>query len=155
MLLALCFSAALATPPPASLVGVWTLDVAASSDPAPVLAKLGVPSFLASASGSSTQTLSIVGDDLVVTVDGAFGERTETVDFDQKKAYTGSMFGYDYRVFPKLDGEAVVSAGTIRIGGKDQFFQTRRTAAGAVMTIETTIGTGAEAVTLRRVFRKS
>lgn len=151
---ALLLAVALAAAPPSSMVGTWTLDLTASSDVAPVLEKLGIPGFLGKAAGSSTQKVSVQGERLVVEVDGSLGDRTETVDLSGKQAVTGSFFGYEYRVIPRLDGEAIVAAGTIRIDGKDQLFVSRRSVSGAVMTVDTTIGTGADAVTLRRVFRK-
>jgi len=151
---ALLFAMALAAAPPSAMVGTWSLDPAASSDVAPVLEKLGIPGFLGQAAGSSTQTVSIQGERLVVAVDGSLGDRTETVDLSGSQPVTGSFFGYEFRVTPRLVGQAIVASGTIRIGGKDQLFVSRRAVTGAVMTVDTTIGAGADEVKLRRVFRK-
>lgn len=153
-MLALLLAVALAAAPPASMAGTWTLDLAASSDPAPVLEKLGIPGFLGKAAGSSTQKVSVQGERLVVEVDGSLGDRTETVDLSGAHPVTGSFFGYDFRVVPRLVGDTIVAAGTIRIDGKDQVFVSRRSVSGSVMTVDTTIGTDPDAVTLRRVFRK-
>ena len=153
-MIALLFTIALAAAPPSAMVGTWTLDVAASSDVAPVLEKLGIPGFLGKAAGSSTQTVAIQGERLVVAVDGSLGDRTETVDLSGAEPVIGSFFGYEFRVVPRLVGDTIVAAGTIRIDGKDQLFVSRRSVSGSVMTVDTTIGTGADEVTLRRVFRK-
>lgn len=145
---------ALAAPVPGAFAGSWALDAAASSDPAPLLARLGVPSFLASATGSSVQTLVVSGSRLTVSVDSVLGDKTETVDLDSGAEYSGSFLSWTYRVRPRLDGEVVVSTGSLRVGEQDLPFETRRSAAGDRMTVEIRVGSGAELVVLQRVFRR-
>jgi hypothetical protein len=149
--LLLATSLARATPPPAALAGTWTYDAAASGDPKPMLAKLGVPSFVPTSGG--TQVITIEGEKLVVTVDGALGERTETIEFGA--VVSGSLLGYPYSVRPVVSGDRVVSTGTIKVGGQSLAFVSIRTVSGSTMTVETTIGTGADAVMLTRVFHRS
>ena len=143
-----------AAPPPALLAGTWAFDASASDDPGPMMAKLGVPSFLASAADTSTQVISIDGSRLTVTVDGVLGHHVEEIDLDASPILTGTLLTYTYTVRPVVSGDAVISTGTIRIGEQSQVFVSKRSVSATTMTVETTIGSGKEATTFRRVFRR-
>lgn len=150
----LLLSVALAAAPPPALAGTWKLDAERSTDAGPLLTRLGVPSFLASASGSVTQVISLGAESITVEVKSTFKDGVETMSLAPGAQSSGSMFGAAYVVNPEVVGATIHATGTIEISGVPTPFETRRSAVGDTMHSIYTVGTGAEATTLDRVFNR-
>jgi len=150
-LFALAFAAHAAAPPPA-LAGTWTLDAARSSDVKPMLARLGVPSFMAAAAGSVTQVITLGPERITVSIQTSVQDSEETMSLAAGATSTGSLFGAEYVVRPRVEGGAIVATGTIDLSGVPTPFTMKRTVDGATMHSVATIGSGASATVLDRVF---
>jgi len=150
LLLSIAFAAA----PPPSLAGTWQLDAEHSSDAAPLLAKMGVPSVLASLSGSVTQVITLGDESITVQVKSAFKESTETMSLAPGAQASGSIFGAAYTVKPEVVGSTIHATGTIDLSGVPTPFESRRFVVGDTMHSVYTVGSGAETTTLDRVFNR-
>lgn len=148
----LFISLALAAQPPTQFAGTWSLDAARSSDLKPFLARLGVPTFLASASGDVTQVITLGSESMTVEVKTAMKNATETMSLASGAEVAGSLFTIDYVVHPRVEGTAIVADGTITLSGVPTAFQMRRSVDGDTMHSVVTIGSGTEATVLDRVF---
>lgn len=150
LLLSLAFAAA----PPPSLAGTWQLDAERSSDAGPLLARMGVPAVLASLSGSVTQVITLGEESITVTVKSAFKDGAETMSLASGAQASGSIFGATFTVKPEVVGSTIHATGTIELSGVPTPFETRRFVVGDTMHSVFTVGTGAEATTLDRVFNR-
>ena len=152
LLLLFLHPVALAAAPPPSFAGTWTLDAARSSDLKPTLQRLGGPTFLASLSGQVTQVISLGPESITVEVQTAMKNATATMSLTEGAEITGDLFSIVYVARPRVDGNAIVATGTITLSGEATPFETRRTVEGDVMHSVITIGSGAGATVLDRVF---
>lgn len=152
LLLALCLSLAQAAAPPPGLAGTWKLDAARSSDARPLLQRLGVPGFLAAASGAVTQVITLGPESLTVVTKTAVKNSTETVSLASGSESRDALFGAAYVVRARVEGASVIATGTIQISGVQTPLTIQRRVDGETMHLVATIGTGADATALDRVF---
>lgn len=148
----LLLTLALAAPAPPQLAGTWTLDPNRSSDVRPMLARIGVPSFMASAAGAVTQVITLGADGITVVVHTSMKDSSETMSLVSGSETRGSLFGSDYVVHARVEGAAIVAEGTITLSGLPTPLTLKRTTDGTTMHSVAIIGVGAEATVLDRVF---
>lgn len=151
----LLLSVALAAQPPAQFAGTWTLDAAHSSDVKPLLSRIGVPTFMASASENVTQVITLGPESITVQVKSFIKDATETMSLATGSQITGSLYGMDYVVRPEIVGSAIVATGTIKLNGVATPFESKRFVAGDTMHSVITIGTGDDTTVLDRVFTRT
>ena len=140
-----------------ALAGVWSLDAAASDAPDALLKALGRSSMeraMARRIKKVTQTVS-VGDGWI-EVKNSNALRTETTRTLLGTPSEVSLMGQAMTLVAKVEGNAVVSTGTLALDGGDAAFVASRSLGDAdtmVLSFSLTPASG-EAVKLRRVFRR-
>jgi hypothetical protein len=144
-------AAAAPAPLPPAIVGTWNLDLERSDDPGPLMERLGVPWLFRVLAPKVVQQeiifepgrvhirVSGQGKDEVLAVDGKTESRTELV-------------GNPLVLVSRVEGDAIVSEGTVVIEGKPLAVKSVRRATGREMTVTNTFGTGPEALVFRRLF---
>ena len=136
---------------PPAIVGTWDLDLARSDDAGPLLERLGVPWLFRVLAPKVVQQeiifepgrvhirVSGQAKDEILTVDGKTPSRTELV-------------GSPLVLVSRVEGDAIVSEGTVTIDGRPLAVKSVRQASDREMRVTNTFGTGPDAIVFRRVF---
>ncbi|MBM4280701.1 MAG: hypothetical protein FJ137_08030 [Deltaproteobacteria bacterium] len=152
-------STSVASPPPLvmastlppALVGTWDLDVARSDDPGPLLQRLGVPWLFRVLAPRVVQREIIVQPSRVrIRVSGRPRDEVLTVD-GKTPSYT-ELVGSPLVLVSRVEGDAIVSEGTVTIDGRPLAVKSVRQATTSEMRVTNTFGSGPDALVFRRVF---
>jgi hypothetical protein len=139
---------------PPAIVGTWTLDLERSDDPGPLLERLGVPWLFRVLAPKVVQQEIIVESGRVhIRVSGQ--PRDEILTVDGKTPSHTELVGSPLVLVSRVDGDAIVSEGTITIDGRPLAVRSVRQATTREMRVTNTFGTGPDALVFRRVFVRS
>jgi hypothetical protein len=136
---------------PAAIVGTWELDHARSDDPGPLLERLGVPwLFRVLAPKVVQQEIILEPGRVHIRVSGQ--SRDEVLTIDGKTPARTELVGHPLVLVSRVEGDAIVSEGTVTIDGVPLAVRSVRRATAREMHVTNTFGTGPGAVVFRRVF---
>ena len=111
------------------LAGTWKLDLQASSDPKPMLEHFSA-NFLVRGFSKSVETINVItwtGEGFALRVKAPLHDKRTQIHFDGKTPTKDEFFGNPYTYTSRLEGDAVVSTGTVLVnGGAEEGLAMRR-----------------------------
>lgn len=132
-------------------MGTWDLDLARSDDPGPLLERLGVPWLFRLLAPKAVQQEIIVEPGRVqIRVSGQ--RKDELLTVDGKTPSRTELVGSPLVLVSRVEGDAIVSEGTVTIDGKPLAVKSVRQASAREMHVTNTFGTGPDAIVFHRVF---
>jgi hypothetical protein len=146
-------STSTASPLPPALVGTWELDRERSDDPGPLLVRLGVP-WIVRPLASRVAQHEIILEPGIVIIRVSGQSRDEVLTVDGKTPSHSELVGSPLVLVSRVDGDAIVSEGTLTIDGRPLATTSVRRARGRELHVTNTFGKGADAIVFRRVFQK-
>jgi len=105
---------------PDDLAGTWELDLEASSDPVPVLERMGANFLLKHAAKTVRPTHVIIAGKgkFSLTIKSLIVTRRYLVVLDDKTETPDDFFGHPFAYTSHVEGDAVVSKGEVDLGKK-------------------------------------
>jgi hypothetical protein len=139
------------SPLPPAIVGTWNLDLERSDDPGPLLERLGVPWLLRKLAPRVVQQ-EIIVESGRVHIRVSDQKKDEVLTVDGKTPAHTELVGNPLVLLSRVEGDAIVSEGTITIDGRQLAVRSVRQATASEMRVTNTFGSGPDALVFRRVF---
>jgi hypothetical protein len=141
------------------LDGTWVLDLERSTDPGPVLERLGV-AWLLRKVGPTVRTTNVIvtsADRVTIEVKSAIGGRRNVLVFDGTTPTRDDFFGNPLSYVVTLEGDTIVGRGhvTLEKEGEVPLELRRRVEEDGSMTLRIVVTpAGEKPVELKRVFKR-